>query len=289
VLYVAFAIVFLALWALFAAVLPRLLRGLHRLGKGGASLSMRYGIVQRVVHHASRFRDYLPVALIAIAGALLAAWAGDQFLDLAEAVHAKSAALQKIDVGVHDWAVAQRYAGATTFFDSMSTIGGPEGVGVIAAIAAIALVVTKRFRWTIYLLANVGIGGGLDLELKRYFARARPAVAQQLMHATGYSFPSGHAMGSTVLFAALSYLAIRILPRWRWKSAAIALGATLIVSVALSRVYLGVHWISDVGAGIVGGLLCVTMTTVAYETFRRIRMIRQLRLKSSIRDGARGA
>ena len=288
-LYVAFAIVFLALWALFAAVLPRLLRGLHRLGKGGASLSMRYGIVQRVVHHASRFRDYLPVALIAIAGALLAAWAGDQFLDLAEAVHAKSAALQKIDVGVHDWAVAQRYAGATTFFDSMSTIGGPEGVGVIAAIAAIALVVTKRFRWTIYLLANVGIGGGLDLELKRYFARARPAVAQQLMHATGYSFPSGHAMGSTVLFAALSYLAIRILPRWRWKSAAIALGATLIVSVALSRVYLGVHWISDVGAGIVGGLLCVTMTTVAYETFRRIRMIRQLRLKSSIRDGARGA
>jgi undecaprenyl-diphosphatase len=307
VLYVAFVIVFLALWALFAAVLPRLLRGLHRLGKGGASLSMRYGIVQRVVHHASRFRDYLPVALIAIAGALLAAWAGDQFLDLAEAVHAKSAALQKIDVGVHDWAVAQRYAGATTFFDSMSTIGGPEGVGVIAAIAAIALVVTKRFRWTIYLLANVGIGGGLDLELKRYFARARPAVAQQLMHATGYSFPSGHAMGSTVLFAALSYLAIRILPRWRWKdaalsylairilprwrwkSAAIALGATLIVSVALSRVYLGVHWISDVGAGIVGGLLCVTMTTVAYETFRRIRMIRQLRLKSSIRDGARGA
>jgi undecaprenyl-diphosphatase len=288
-LYAEFILVFLLLWALFAAVLPRMLRGLHSLGKGGASLSMRYGVVQRVVHHASRFRDYLPVALIVIAGALLAGWTGDQFLDLAEAVHTKSATLQKIDVGVHDWAVAERNTSATAFFDLMSTIGGPIGVAVTAVIVAIPLLITKRFRWAIYLLCNVGIGGLVDGELKRYFARARPAVAQQLMHATGYSFPSGHAMGSTVLFATLSYLAIRILPRWRWKSAAIALGTTLIVSVALSRVYLGVHWISDVGAGIVAGLLLVTMTTVAYETFRRIRMIRQLRLKSSIRDGARGA
>src|SRR5262249_16642037 len=158
--------------------------------------------------------------------------------------------------------------------------GGPAGVGVISLITAIALLLTKRVRWTVYLLTNVVIGGGIDIELKHFFERARPAAAQQLMHATGYSFPSGHAMGSTALFASLSYLAIGTLRRWRWKSAAIALGTTLIVSVALSRVYLGVHWISDVGAGIVAGLLCVTMTTVAYETFRRIRSIRQLRLKS---------
>ena len=123
-----------------------------------------------------------------------------------------------------------------------------------------------------------GSGGGLiDSELKRFFARARPGVAEMLRHASGYSFPSGHAMGSTVLFASLSYLAIRTLPRWRWKSAAMALGATFIVFVSLSRVYLGVHWISDVGAGITAGLLWTTMTTVAYETSRRIRLIRARR------------
>jgi undecaprenyl-diphosphatase len=274
VLYAAFIFLFLILWALFAAVLPRTLRGIYALANRGAAMSMRYGVVQRVMHHASRFRDYLPVALIVVSGALLAAWTGDQFLDLAEAVHTKSPALQKIDTSVHDWAVKERYRDATGFFTLMSTIGGPSGVAVIAAVVSIALLVTKRFRWVIYVVANVGIGGLIDSELKRFFARARPDVAQMLMRATGYSFPSGHAMGSTVLFATLSYLAIRILPRWRWKSAAIALGATLIVSVALSRVYLGVHWISDVGAGIVAGLLWVTMTTVAYETFRRIRRIR---------------
>ena len=59
-----------------------------------------------------------------------------------------------------------------------------------------------------------------------------------------------------------------------------ALLYTLVASIALSRVYLGVHWISDVGAGIICGLLWVTMTTVAYETARRIRMLRAMRLSS---------
>jgi len=288
-LYAAFIIVFAALWALFAAGMPRILRGLHSVANRFAALSMRYGVVQRVVHHASRFRDYLPVLLIVIAGGLLAAWAGDQFLDLAELVHTKSTNLQEIDVRWHDWAVHERNTGATSFFTIMSIIGGPSGVAAIAVAIVIVLVVKRRYRWAIYAAANIAIGGLLDSELKRYFARARPAVAEMLRHASGYSFPSGHAMGSTVLFATLSYLAIRVLPRWRWKSAALALCTTLIISVALSRVYLGVHWISDVGAGIVAGLLWVTMTTVAYETFRRIRLIRQLRLKSSMRDGARGA
>ncbi len=95
-----------------------------------------------------------------------------------------------------------------------------------------------------------------------------------LMHASGYSFPSGHAMGSTVVFAALSYLAFRSLPTWPRRAAAISLAWTLVLSVALSRVYLGVHWISDVTAGIVCGVLWVTVTTVAYEAVRRIHAIR---------------
>ena len=285
----AFVLLFALLWALFAAVLPPLLRGLHSMAKGGASLSMRYGVVQRLVKHTSRFRDYLPVVLIVLAGALAAMWAGDAFLDLAEMVHKNSDTLKAIDGSIHDWAITRRNIGATTFFNTMSTVGGPGGVAAIALVTVAALLIAKRFRWAIYFAVNILGGGLLDWELKRYFARARPDVAEMLRRASGYSFPSGHAMGSTVLFATLSYLAIRILPRWRWKSAAIALGATFIIAVALSRVYLGVHWISDVSAGIVCGLLWVTMTTVAYETSRRVRLMRQLRLKSSIRDGTRGA
>lgn len=238
---------------------------------------MRYGVVKRMIHIASPFRDYLPVIVVIVLGGLLAAWAGDQFADLAELVHSKSTTLQQVDARVHDWAVAKRFASATSFFDVMSTIGGPIGVAVIGASALVFLLMRKHLHRAAYLGFTALGGGALDWELKRYFARARPAVAQMLMHATGYSFPSGHAMGSTVVFGALAYIAFRFFTRWRWKAASIALATTLVIGVALSRVYLGVHWISDVGAGITGGLLWITMTTVAYETFRRIHLIRTLR------------
>jgi undecaprenyl-diphosphatase len=277
VLYLAFVVLFLLLWLALDLALPKIWRAIQYVANRAASSSMRYGIVKRVIHVASPFRDYLPVIITVILGGLLAAWAGDQFLDLAELVHAKSTNLQQIDTRVHDWAVERRFTSATSFFDVMSTVGGPAGVAVIAFLALIVLLARKHLHRVAYFVFTAAGGGALDWELKRYFARARPAIAEMLMHASGYSFPSGHAMGSTVVFGSLAYLAFRALNRWRWKAAAIALAITLIVGVALSRVYLGVHWISDVGAGITAGLLWVTMTTVAYETFRRIHLIRTIR------------
>jgi undecaprenyl-diphosphatase len=100
-----------------------------------------------------------------------------------------------------------------------------------------------------------------------------------LRDAHGYSFPSGHAMGSAVCFGALAYLALRAIPRWRYRAAAIAFAFTMILAISASRIYLGVHWISDVGAGIAAGLIWVIAATVAHETMRRIRMVRALRAK----------
>ena len=276
----AFIAAFLLFWAAFYALLP-LLRYLgRRAAHYAAKLAIRYPRFGRVTKAA-----YLPVVLIVIAGALITMWAGDAFLDVAELVHSRSPLLQSIDFNAHSFAAQLRSPAATWFFVALSTVGGPGGIGVLLAVSCIVLAIRGRWRWATY-LAVTAIGGGLlDLELKLYFARARPALAEALRQAHGYSFPSGHAMGSTVAFGALSYLAMRSLPRTRWKSAALALATTLILFVALSRVYLGVHWISDVGAGIVAGTLWVTATTVAYETSRRVRAIRVLRKRATPSSG----
>lgn len=277
-----FIALFLLFWLLVYATLPAIRHAIAFLAK----LVVRNA---RFAKRAERLRDYWPVAATLVVGALLTAWAGDGFLDLAELVHSKSAALQKTDVHVHDWVLTHRGSGATLFFATMSIVGGPGGIAVIAGIVTIALLIARRFRWAIYLAVTVAGGGLLDMELKRYFARARPDVAAMLRHAHGYSFPSGHAMGSTIAFGALAYLASRSIPQWRWKSAVIALAMTLILSISASRIYLGVHWVSDIVAGIAAGAVWVTSTTVAYEVLRRIRRLRgQLRLRSSNRDGARG-
>jgi membrane-associated phospholipid phosphatase len=279
-LFLAFILLFLLLWLAFFAIAPALR---HGLSYAGGRLA-RVTVLERLARnqHLTRFRAYAPVVAIVILGGLLTAWSGDQFVDLAEAVHAKSAKLGEIDTLAHAWAATQRSVDATAFFVTMTTIGGPGGVAAVIAIAAIALAVRRRWRWLLYLAVTTGGGALLNLEMKHYFARARPNLAEALRQAHGYSFPSGHAMGSTVAYLALAYLGLRVLPRWRWKSAALALAVAIILSVALSRVYLGVHWISDVTAGVTGGTMWVAITTIAYETLRRVRALRnQERARSS--------
>ena len=194
-------------------------------------------------------------------------------MDVAELVHSKSPALQQSDMRFHDWAISERSPIATKIFVAATIIGSPVALGILVAIVAVVLIIRHRYAWAIYLAGTTGIGSLMLLELKRYFARARPDIAEALRRASGYSFPSGHAMGSAIVFGALGYLALRSQRTWRAK-AALAAAVTLVVTIAASRVYLGVHWISDVSAGVTMGALWVTIATVAYETFRRIRAIR---------------
>jgi undecaprenyl-diphosphatase len=263
----AFIGLFFVLWALLIAMEP-LVRG---------SLA-------RTAHFTTKFRyrDYLPVVVLAVAGGAVAVFFGDGFTDLAEQVVGNSPALQQLDATSHDWAVSERSPGSTTFFALMSVIGGPVVLGVATAIVVGWLVFRKRYRWAIYVAVTAGGGALLNMELKRYFERARPALAEMLRRAHGYSFPSGHAMGSAVVIGAFTYLAIRTLHTWPYKAAVIAFGISFVLAVAASRVYLGVHWISDIGAGLSAGLVWVATTTIGYEAIRRIRMIRALRLRAGL-------
>ena len=282
-LFLTFIIVFLILWAVVYAALP----AVRHVGRVLARLIARSARATRIFSTTrERYKNYLPVVAILIAGALFTAWAGDAFIDLAEKVHAKNTALQHADSSVHDWTITERSPGATQFFTAMTLIGGPVSVAAIVVIVAIVLAVRRRWRWLVYLGVTAGGGGLLNLELKRYFARARPDVAEMLRRANGYSFPSGHAMGSAVAFGALAYLSFRVIKSWPAKTAMIAFLYTMIAAVALSRVYLGVHWISDVLGGVTAGTVWVATTTVAYETLRRIRRTRSY-VSSPAREGER--
>ncbi|HEV2721298.1 MAG TPA: phosphatase PAP2 family protein [Thermoanaerobaculia bacterium] len=262
-----FAAIFLVLWGVFYASLPALRHSVRFLPKSIARAQQRYA-------------SYLPIAAIVVAGAALTAWSGDAFLDMAERLHEQQGKLHFVDTYVHDAAVQERTAGATSFFVLMSQVGGAYGMGAAISVVCIVLLVQRRYRWLLYLAVTAGGGGLLNLALKHHFARTRPDVAEMLRRASGFSFPSGHAMGSTVACGALAYLAVRALTSWKWKSAALAFAITFVAAVAASRVYLGVHWISDVGAGITAGTVWVACTTVAYETLRRVRLLRALRDRS---------
>jgi len=270
----AFLLLFFVLWLIFLVAEPALER-----------------VIKRTAHWTARFRyrDYLPVVIVVAIGLTAAMAAGDAFEDLAVQVHANSTKLHDIDTRFHEWARYSRTPGATRFFTTMTIIGTPLPLGLLVVIVAGLLFAKHHWRWAAYLVFTTLGGSLLNVALKAYFHRTRPDLAEALRHASGFSFPSGHAMGSTVVFGALAYVGVRAFSRWqwRWRAAALALAVAMILAIASSRIYLGVHWISDVGAGMAAGLVWVTTSTVAYETFRRIRLIRAVRRRrtTDIRQG----
>jgi len=131
------------------------------------------------------------------------------------------------------------------FFVWVSRIGFLWGTIPIDVIVLAWLAFRRRFRDGLFFgLAVVG-SAVLDVMGKAYFTRARPDLWLSITPETNYSFPSGHAMGSATLGMALIFLFWPT--RWRWP---VVVGATLFVFlVGLSRLYLGVHYPSDILAG----------------------------------------
>ena len=96
--------------------------------------------------------------------------------------------------------------------------------------------------------ANLFIIVGMNLLLKNIFVRPRPSELR-LIEETGYSFPSGHAMASTAVYGLLLYIVFREVKNKKIRNIACILLAILIFTIDMSRIYVGVHYASDVIAG----------------------------------------
>ena len=126
-----------------------------------------------------------------------------------------------------------------------SELGYAWGVIPVDIVLAVALLATKRLRRGLFFVLAVGGSALLNLATKALFQRERPALWDSIAPETTFSFPSGHAMGSMTLAAALVVLLWPTRLRWPMLVA----GVLFAVWVGSSRVYLGVHYPSDILAG----------------------------------------
>ncbi len=127
----------------------------------------------------------------------------------------------------------------------------------------------KRWEQLIFLDTTVGGAGLLNLVLKQLFARPRPDYPRAYLTAPGFSFPSGHAMVSIVFYGTIAYLACSYLKRFRAKLL-VSISALLISGlIGFSRVYLGVHYISDVLAGWAAGMAWLAVCILVDQIYMR--------------------
>ena len=143
----------------------------------------------------------------------------------------------------------------------ITSLGSGTNLTIASSIAVGFLCLQRRFRAAGFLIVSLGSGLVFCYLLKNFFLRERPKVVPHLAHFDVGSFPSGHSMGAAVVYLTLGGILSRQTRRLLKKAYFLSVALVLTVLVGISRVYLGVHFPSDILAGWAVGSLWSTMCT----------------------------
>lgn len=130
-----------------------------------------------------------------------------------------------------------------------TALGGTAMLTLVTLIAAGYLLAARKAATAGFVVVAVAGGSLLNVAMKSGFDRARPDLVAHLVQVRSASFPSGHAMNSAVVYLTLAALIARAVPGRRLKLFVVAVGIGLTLLVGSSRVFLGVHWPTDVLGG----------------------------------------
>jgi membrane-associated phospholipid phosphatase len=219
-------------------------------------------------------RAYLTLHIVA--GLVICLLAGVIFAVLLDSVREHDVLVMR-DQAVANWFHGNGTAVGDRIFVIVSAIGSPAAMAVLFAAAVLYLWRAKqRTLLVAWVLSYVG-GTVLDGVIKDVVRRPRPEFAAQFLHYSSWSFPSGHSMGSLIGFSMLAYTVIRVFGIERmlarvciWTAAIV-----LIVLVGYSRIYLGVHYLSDVAAGYTLGVLWLAVCFTGLQMVSRRAELRR--------------
>jgi len=150
---------------------------------------------------------------------------------------------------------------------AVSLLGTPVLFYGVVVIAAVWVWRRHGRRLALFLAVTTALGGLLDTAVKVAVNRPRPSLVDPVATAAGKSFPSGHAMGSTVVYGALLLVFLPLIARRR-RVVVVAAAGVVELAIGFSRLALGVHYISDVLGGYVLGLAWLTASAAAFSIWR---------------------
>lgn len=162
--------------------------------------------------------------------------------------------------------------GDKTFF-LVSALGSPTAMAVIGGVGALLLLLRRKWLVLAAWFAAFAGAGLLTVVLKNIIQRPRPVDATNFLYGTSFSFPSGHALGSLLGYGMLAY----VIGSWRVESARGRLwlgisAAVVVLAIGISRLYLGVHYFSDIVAGYAVGILWLSVCISGLQVVQRRRL-----------------
>jgi undecaprenyl-diphosphatase len=202
-----------------------------------------------------------------VLGALVLICAGWLFGGIAEDV-VNGDPLTVVDAHIATWFHAHAVPTVTLSMLLITNLHGTWGITILALVVSLFLILKRAWHWLLALVLVVPGGMLLNLLLKHAFARARPMFADPMLTLTTYSFPSGHVAAATLFYGLLAAYMVTKIEAWRWRVLITLLAFLIVGLVGLSRVYLGVHYLSDVLAALAEGIAWLAICLTAMHSLK---------------------
>jgi undecaprenyl-diphosphatase len=225
-------------------------RHLKPCDRGLKLVSRRYGIFIEI---------YVRVA-VAVALAL-----GFLFLstEVQEAMGGRPELIHMIDQWVLTHLAEIRSPRLSSIAVSITALGSVTVLTLLTGFCSLLLYAKHARRFAVLLLVTAAGSAGITQVLKAFFERSRPDLVFRLVSVEGYSYPSGHSVSAAAIYVVLGLILSRFFDLGVHKFAINLFFAGLVVAIGLSRIYLGVHFTSDVLAGFLAGLCwCTVLLTI---------------------------
>lgn len=211
----------------------------------------------------------LPYAITLIIALLLVVFGINVFVELTEVLSTET--LVSYDTKITNTILSYRNSNLTDYFTFVTYIGDVYGYLVVLLLSAIiSLAVFKRWKYMVQITLVLFLSALSNVVLKRVINRARPDI-EHLVAVETLSYPSGHAMSAMAFYGFLIYLFYRFKMNKYLKFSSILLLTLLILSIGLSRIYLGVHFPSDIAGGFIAGAIWVIFCIVLFDLIELFR------------------
>jgi len=161
--------------------------------------------------------------------------------------------LATLDPVFGGWLIAHTSLSGDYVFSTITFLGNALIISIGTGLLGFWLAKRKNWNNLILLFSAVGGSALLNLVLKNIFQRSRPIFPQAFSIETGFGFPSGHTMISLAFYGIVAYIALTYIKNRNWKVLTIVGALVISVLIGFSRLYLGVHYLTDVLAGWAAG------------------------------------
>lgn len=217
----------------------------------------------------NQYNTTLPYVITVLIALILVVGGINLFVELTETL--KTETLATYDTAITDYIISYRSPQLTSYFKFMTNVGDTYGYLIVLTVfLLVSLIVFKRWKYIVQATLILALATISNMMLKRFIDRARPGI-EHLVSVETLSYPSGHAMSAMAFYGFLIFLVTKFNINKFMKYLLIAVLITVILSIGISRIYLGVHFPSDIAGGFIAGFIWVVFCVLVFDLIELFR------------------